>query len=391
MKVKPCVLCLAVWLSLIFPYHLKAEGETRTLRVGATVSETGKFSTEVGPFARLIRNWAKKVNQEIKNLSIQVVVYDDRSDEATVRRLYERMAVVDKVHLFFGPYSSPLTFAASTVSENHHLPMIAICANSPKIYSRGYRWIVCVIDEAPRYSHRYWEMIKAQLQAKTVSFIVEDTLHPVGVYEGAEHLARQMGLGILSPYRFPPEAHDFTPAIAELRQKNPDIIFVSANIPMAINFMKQARELNLNPREFHVIHHSGVFQKALGAGAEWVTGQTYWLPGLKGMEPKWPVSLLQNAGFPLEDYPWAPAYMMAFQVAEAALRKAESWEPERLIQIIKALKVETLGGLVQFRENGVGSINTFPSQIQQGRYQIIWPPEVATGRYVYPRPTWSKR
>ena len=33
--------------------------------------------------------------------------------------------MVDRVHVLIGPYSSTLTFAASTVAEKHGIPMVA--------------------------------------------------------------------------------------------------------------------------------------------------------------------------------------------------------------------------------------------------------------------------
>ena len=44
----------------------------------------------------------------------------------------------------------------------------------------------------------------------------------------------------------------------------------------------------------------------------------------------------------------------------------------------------TVGGMASFSENGVGTINTYPSQIIDGQYHIVWPPEVATARHKYP-------
>lgn len=96
------------------------------IRVGVTVS--GKFSTEVGPFQRLCKAWVDEVNRQGgiylkkygRKLPLKLITYDDRSDAATARRYYERLATLDRVHLLFGPYSSPLTFAASTASERHH-------------------------------------------------------------------------------------------------------------------------------------------------------------------------------------------------------------------------------------------------------------------------------
>jgi branched-chain amino acid transport system substrate-binding protein len=373
--------------------------ELDAIRVGVTVSVSGKFSTEVGPFQRLIKAWVDEVNQRGgiylekygRKLPLKLITYDDRSDAATARRYYERLVTVDGANLLLGPYSSPLTFAATTAAEQHQVPFIAICANSPKVYNRGFKWIVCVIDAAPRYTYRYWEMVQAEGKARSVGFVVEDTLHPVGVFKGSRELAEQAGLKVLAGEILPPDTSDFTPVILKLKKLNPDIVYVSSNIPFAVAFMKQAKELNLSPREFHAIHHSGVFRQPLGAAADYVVGQSYWEPGMKYSNPKRFLALLRAAKIDLDDYPWSPAYMMGFEIAEEALTKAGTLEPAVLMKTLKDLKITTLGGPVWFAENGVGTINTYPSQIQNGIYQIIWPPEVATARHVYPTPAWDKR
>jgi branched-chain amino acid transport system substrate-binding protein len=369
------------------------------IRVGVTVSVSGKFSTEVGPFQRLCKAWVDEVNRQGgiylkkygRKLPLKLITYDDRSDAATARRYYERLATLDRVHLLFGPYSSPLTFAASTASERHQVPFIAICANSPKVYNRGFQWIVCVIDAADRYTYRYWEMVKAEKKARSVGFVVEDTLHPVGVYKGSRQLAEQAGLKVLAGEVLPADIGDFTPVILKLKKLNPDIVYVSSNIPFAVAFMKQAKELNLTPREFHCIHHSGVFRQPLGDAADFVVGQSYWEPGMKYSNPQRFLALLSEARIGLDDYPWSPAYMMAFEIAEAALGQAGTLEPAVLMRTLKDLRITTIGGPIWFAENGVGTINTYPSQIQSSKYQIIWPSEVATGKHIYPTPAWDQR
>ena len=173
-----------------------------------------------------------------------------------------------------------MTMAASTAAETHHVPFVAICANSPKIYTRGYQWIVCIIDKGPRYTYRYWEMIAAEGKAHSVAFVVEDTLHPQSVFAGARSLAEKAGLTVTGSHVAPRDARDFSAILVKLRQSDADIVFISANIPFAVQFMAQAREMGLAPREFHAIHHSGIFLKSLGAAAEQVTGHSYWTPGM---------------------------------------------------------------------------------------------------------------
>ncbi len=210
----------ACWL--FFAPAPSTAADPDAIRIGATVSETGKFATEVGPFARLFKAWADQVNDNGglrlerygKSLPIKAVVYDDQSEEASARRLYERLAVKDRVDLMFGPYSSPLTFSASVAAENRKIPFIAVCANSPRIYERGFKWLACVIDEAPRYTYRYWEMVKARGTDSTVGFVVEDTLHPLGVYRAPTRWPRRRGSPKSPNTRWPPTpriSHRFWP------------------------------------------------------------------------------------------------------------------------------------------------------------------------------------
>lgn len=365
--------------------------------IGATVSQGGHFSSEVGPFKRLMDAWAELINEKGgirlkqygKSLPVKFVVYDDASNEATTKKYYERLATVDKADLLLGPYSSPLTFAASTAGENHKIPFIAVCANSPKIYSRGFKWLVGVIDLGPRYTYRYWEMIKGEGKAKTVSFVVEDTLHPLGVFEGSKKLAEEAGLKVLSGEVMPADTKDFTPAITKLKKDNPDIVYVSSNIPFAINFMKQAKEMKLNPKEYHCIHHSGVFRDPLGDAADYVVGQSYWVEGMKLGDAALIVELLKRAKISEPMYPWAPAYVAAFQIIQAALENAGTLDKEAVMAALKSLKLDTVLGPEQFHETGYGMINTYPSQIQGGKHVVIWPKEAVTGEHVYPRPAWK--
>lgn len=366
----------------------------KEIRIGATISMSGKFSTEVGPFKKLMDAYASAVNHRggiyVKEadarLPIKFVVYDDKSDGPTARKFYERLVSVDNADILLGPYSSPLTFAASVAAEENRVPFIAVCANSPKIYNRGFKWIVCVIDAAPRYTHRYWEMVKAEGWAKTVAFVVEDTLHPRGVYRGAKKLAQDAGLKEVALKVLPPDTHDFTAAIVKIQEKSPDIVFISANVPFSIAFMRQARELGLHPKEFHVIHHGGVFKKGVGAGAEGVIGQSYWTRGMDFGNPDLFTEVLARSGINLDDFPWAPAYMMAFETVTQAIERAGSLNKEKVMATLKHLNVMTIGGVVSFSENGVGTINTYPSQIINGQYHIVWPPEIATARHRYPAP-----
>ncbi len=362
------------------------------IRIGATVSATGHFATEVGPFRRLFKAWADQVNRDGgiflkgkgKKVPVDVVLYDDQSRVPVVTRYYERLIQKDHVDFLVGPYSSPLTFAATIPAEKSGIPFLAVCANSPKIYNRGFAWVAGVIDLAPRYTYRYWDMVKEEGKARSVAFVVEDTMHPRGVYKGSRDLAEKAGLEVRMAEIVPPDAHDFTGLIARLKKAGADIVYVSSNIPLAISFMKQAREKGLRAKEFHCIHHSGVFRRALGRRAEGVVGQSYWSAGMGLAGEKTFMKILKTAKIQADDYPWAPAYMCAFQIIKAVFERAGTMDKAHVMKALKAGTFRTLCGVDRFHETGYGEINTYPSQIQGGRYRIIWPPARATANHIYP-------
>ncbi len=49
---------------MVWTVFQTAYAEPREIRIGATVSATGKFATEVGPFKKLLEAWAGKINEQ---------------------------------------------------------------------------------------------------------------------------------------------------------------------------------------------------------------------------------------------------------------------------------------------------------------------------------------
>jgi branched-chain amino acid transport system substrate-binding protein len=365
--------------------------------IGGTIAQSGPMSAEVGPFKRIMDAWAGMVNERGglfvkaygKKLPIKFVVYDDASKQDNAVKFYERLVTVDKVHLLIGPYSSPLTFAASTVAEKHGIPMVAAEANSTAIFNRGFRWLVGVIDDGPKWSNHYFDMLQAEGKAKSIGFVIQDTLHAKEVGSGAVPKAREIGLEVVFEETVQANATDFTPIITKLKAVFPDIVYVSAFPPFAIGFYKQALELGLNPREYHIIHHGAAFRNAVGeASADYVTGENYWMPGITYGNPKAFEELLKRTSTRVEDYPWASIHMFAFEAIQAAIEQANSLEPEAFLTALRGVDIMTIGGRLRFdAKTGQGTLNPFPTQLQNGAYVTLWPMDIATGPHIYPRPS----
>jgi branched-chain amino acid transport system substrate-binding protein len=392
----------AVLVALVLALGPAPAAAQEQILVGASLAMSGPFAEEVAPFKKLMEVWADMINAKGgirlggRSVPIKFIVHDDASKPDESIKVYERLVTVDKVHILVGPYSSPITIQASTVAEKHGIPMIALEANSTAIFNRGYKWLVGVIDDGHKWSDHYFEMLKADGKVKTMAIVIQETGHTKEVGAGAIAKAKAVGIQVVIEESAPARPPDFTPIIAKMKAANPDLVYSSGFAGFSVAFYKQALEQGLNPRTFHVVHHGSAFRKAVGeAQANHVSGENYWMPGIKRANWQMFEEMLQKTGITVADYPWAGIRMFGLDALKATLEKAGSLDRAKLMAAAQAVDVETISGRLRIRKKGEGwdpkaegqgSMNPFPTQIQGGNYVTVWPPEIATGKHIYPRP-----
>jgi branched-chain amino acid transport system substrate-binding protein len=362
--------------------------------VGGTLALSGGLAGEASAFQKLAEAWADMVNESGglkvggENRPLKFLIYDDASDQAKAVQLYEKLVTEDKVDLLIGPYSSPMTFAASTIGDKQQIPFLAVEANSDAIYTRGFKWIVGVLDTGRNWANQHFDMLKADGRIKTVGVLTQDNLHTKETRESAVNNAKGAGIEVVLDETLPSNTQDFSPVIAKLKQANPDLIYVNAFETFAVPFVKQAKELGLKPKALHVTHHGGYLINAVGRDSEQISGEHYWLPGIPGEGIEEFSELQKRADVPVDKWPWAAIRFPAYQVLRAAIEKAGTTDRDKLMEALKGVEVNTLAGKVKFDTDGRGTMNPYPSQIQEGKYVLLWPKQYTTGQWVFPRTAW---
>jgi branched-chain amino acid transport system substrate-binding protein len=394
------IMVLALFLGVFFLSKQAIAQEKKEIVIGGTISETGRFASDVKPWPKLMNTWAEMINElgglwvksEKKRLPIKFILYDDKSDQATSIKFYERLVTMDKVDFLIGPYTSPLTFAATTVAEKYKIPMVCAEATAGAIYKRGMKWIVGIDQAGHKWSDAYFELVKHEGKAKTVALLAEDQIIFTEVIPGAAENAKKIGLEVVFNEKAASGTSDFSPIITKMKEKNPDICFVGGFIPFNIAFMKQAKELDFNPKEFHFTHFGVSFKEALGKDAEYATGSAYYMPGMKMGNYKFFLELLKRSAVSIAEYPWANDRMWAFDAIQAGVESSESLNPDDLMQALKDVNIMAVAGQLYFDETGQGTNRPIVNQIVGGEYQFCWPsrPGYPPAKHAYPRPKWSE-
>jgi branched-chain amino acid transport system substrate-binding protein len=385
----------------------EALAQPREIKIGGTMAITGPFSVEWGPKGReFMVAWEKMMNERggvfVKEanakLPIKLIIYDDGSSPDRAVELYERLATTDKVDVFIGPASSPITIKASTVAEKYGIPMVGVEANSPMIYARGFQWLVGADRPAPQWAEDYYAMLKSLMDAgtmptlRTVAVIQENTPHTMDVGWGGSHKAGIAGLTVVATETVPPGATEFAAIIGKLKSLQPDVVYVATWAGTAAAFVKQAFELGLRSRELH-IPHSTITEKyynMVGASiGEGITGITHEAPFKTGDREAY-VALRQKLGLSGFEAGWTSLRFIALEALTKAIEQAGSLDRAKVMAALKATRYETLHGELAFsfgvevagrKVDGVGTKLVFPAQWQNGKIEVIWPADLATSQY----------
>ncbi len=383
----------------VLPAHATLGSCSEPIVLGTTISETGPFSTLADRWRKMTEVFAEEVNKGggvlvkscNKKLPIKFVIYDDQSVPATAVALFEKMATVDKVDFFVGPDWSSLGGPVPPVAEKHKIPMVMANVATPSVYDRGLKYIWGTpFPVVPNWSARYFEMIgKVSPKPQTIFFITHDNPVMKGITATWSKKAEEQGLKVLGNETFSPELKDFTALIAKVRAAKADIIYLSSYDNASVPLLQQMRQLKVRAMDVHHTMLTGALHRQVGKDIEGMTGELSWYPGVKGDYSDLVETVMKRADVSMFDYIWTLGRLTSYLTMIQAIEKAGVVDREKVKEALFKATVKSPAGDVTFDERGFPNTGAFTVQMNSGKVNVVWPPEVATGKLVWPSPTWK--
>ena len=116
----------------------------KELRVGMSISLTGKFSRQGHQTLDALRLWAAYTDEqggvvigEHSPRRVRIVYYDDESRAAKTRENIAKLVQKKRAHVLLGPYSSGLTLAAAEIAGEYKRLMFSHGGTSDPSISAG--------------------------------------------------------------------------------------------------------------------------------------------------------------------------------------------------------------------------------------------------------------
>ena len=384
---------LAIILVLA-PTTVRAEPKEAV--VGGAISQTGRYAEPAGRQVNSIKMWVDEVNGRggLLGRKIKLVLLDDKSDTQTAVKLYEKLITEDKVDVLLAPYSSGITEAVANVNERYKMPFIAYGASSSPIWEKGRKYIFSIVAVAEDYQKGSLHLAK-QIGVEKIAIIGEDSLFPRQSGIGAKQWADKLGIQVVLQENYPQKQTDFTALLQKVKASGADAIMSNSYFADAAAQLRQMRELNLNFKLFSSTVGPGLpnFAEQLGKAAEYVLGFSQWEPVpdiLKHPGMKEYITEYEKRFGEKPNYHAGSTYG-ALQVTEAAIKKAGSFDNEKLRDALASIEVTTVFGHYKVNAKGMNEHEGITFQILDGERRIVYPEKWAETKAKLPTPEWGKR
>lgn len=376
-----------------------AEGDGPPIKVGVVLPLTGRQAE----FGAIEQNsfllGLEEINKTggVNGRRIELLIEDDKSDPDVGRSVAEKLISRDKVVMLGGGYSSAVTYEICKVAQERKVPFLVNTGSADKITEQGWEYIFRLNPPVSEYSDGLNSFLREIVKPETVTILYEDGLFGRSGSKKFASQAERMGLEVLLNEGYAARADDFSRLLIKAKSANPDLVYMISYVEDATLLMRQAMELDFNPKLF-VGGAAGFtlpeFAEKAGKAAEYVYSVTLWTPNVPySGARRYAEKYTARYGSPPQ-YHGAEAYAAVHVMADA-LERALAITPDAVREALAETDMMTAFGPVKFISYGgkqrQNSLPTYVVQWQNGRLETVWPKKMATQPFVYPVPPRHRR
>jgi branched-chain amino acid transport system substrate-binding protein len=367
------------------------------IKFGAVLPLTGWGSETGKRNLRGYQLWQEMVNEKggILGRPVELIIYDDQSDPTLTARLYEKLITEDKVDILLAPWSDDMTMPATTVAEKYKKPIVTGGATLDLIWERGYKYVCGVLPSSYDYVGVPIRYIVSLGGISSGAVIACNLTFTQGFAVATVKNFEELGIKTVLNETYPAGTKNFVPILLKLKASNPDLVVVCGTLEEHVEFMRQCKQMDVNPKAFYltVSVTEPEFVELLGPDAEYVFGTSEWEPTLQslpGFEEFYHRYMAKYGEEPAEDD--ATGFAVA-QILQHAIELAGCLDDEKINEVLHTMEFTTVFGTYKVDPNTGRQIGKelFVIQIQNGKREIVWPPEYATATVRFPTPAWKER
>lgn len=358
----------------------------------------GVLHSEVYPYATMMKNSFDMaldvINKAggIKGRPLKLVYADDQGKskpgEKAVIELVEKNGAV----MLVGGYQSSNTIYMARIADKLDRSFVVCTAADDRITQRKWKNIYRLNPPAKGYTSGLEDFILNKIKPKSMAIVYENSPYGTGGALRMMWFCRGNDIDLLAiePYhkeRLKPDY--FKRIVARLKENPPDVIYMVSYLKDGAMLVKNIRDAKINSLLCGGAggFTSQKFVATAGASANHLLTATLWTPQLQYPGTKEYYNQYTKKYTAAPDYHGAEAYS-ALLVAADALRRADSYTPASIRAALDKTDMMTPFGPVKFTSyENFERQNRLPTQVLQivnGKFECVWPRELATAAFTAP-------
>jgi len=394
------IIVIATIIGAVGYYYLTQKPEKEYIVVGASLTLSGGLAfhgeNQKAAFEFAIEDINAEGGVYVKDLGrklpIKFIYYDDGTDPTKAKSNAEKLISVDGADFLVGDWGTPQCFATATVAEENHVVYIPVGTASFVYEKNNYDWTFIPFHTEISNKEGIFKLLSelpSDIRPSRLAIWEEDTVlgadNAAGVLHWVEHYSPLFT--VVYHEKYTPGQTDYSSLILKTKEADAEVVFGVPTTTDAVTLIKQSRELGFFPKLFWFDRAAEpteywdlLGEDAAGCGA-----------GLSG-HPLVPIPKnLEITERYRQKYGKEPAAGLScsyaiFQVLVAAIEKAGTLNGETVRETLCTLEVDTVIGRIKFNGPGHAELDVTVFQWQNGKQEVIYPPQFATAEFLYPRP-----
>lgn len=343
----------------------------------------------------------------LNGAKIELVVADHKSDATVAVAEAKRLITEEKVVGLTGEYTSALIKAIAPVTEQYEIPFLA--AGSAVTLTDGsipLKWFFRFGVTDATYIKDTFEFMKMlndtqNAGIKTVAFFSEDSEFGANIVKQEYIYAKEFNFEVVEDIKYPANATNLTAEVLKLKKADPDVLVMASFVSDALLFMNTAQEQKYSPRLI-IGQRGGFIQpdylKAMGSKNDYILTTGSWSADLKSPVGQELIKLYPekySGGAALSDAHVKDIACLHFLAM--AINQAGTTESKAVAAALRNLKYDMATLVIAWKgiainEFGQNTLsNGIVAQFKDGKYQTVYPADVAAMKAVYPMPPWDQK
>ena len=337
---------------------------------------------------------------------IKLVFADSQGKPDEARAAAEQLITQEHAVALIGTYASSTTATASQVAERYGIPFLNPDSSAPSLTARGLKWFFRATPNDATFADNFYQFFAdlkktKKIDVKRVAIVGEDGLFGTGASDAEEQLGKKLGYDIVTRVAYPATTTEVNAEVQKVKAAAPDVIMIASYLPDSLLYMRGFKEQGVQPKAI-LAQDAGFidpgFVRTLGADAEGVFTREVFSLEIKHRNQAVPLIdqlfRLRFGGKPL-DGNTARDFMGVLFISDA-IDRAGSTKPDAIRSALQKTNIPGKLTLMPWNrvhfdangqnDGGVGIIE----QVQNGKYETVWPFDVAVKPVIWPMPAWKR-